>query len=67
MSRQACETTEVKTKFGKMFVHVEHDPDGAATGVQISTKQKAEDTDIDVIIRKLGDVVDASIKRLRKR
>lgn len=66
MNRHSCDTTEVQTKFGKMFTHVEHEPDGTITGVSISTKQKSEDTDVDVIIRALAEAIDKSIKHLRE-
>ena len=53
--RTQVTTERVKTAFGSMYVHLHIDDSGHPVGLAISTPGKADNTQLDDVIRQLAD------------
>ena len=54
MARTITSTEKVPTKFGAFYTHVEYTIDGDIVGVWVSTSQRHESTDIEMLAQSLA-------------
>ena len=62
MSRAKLLTQKVKTDYGSMYVHAELGQDGRVVGVSFSTPGKILDSELDNVIRLMGEETDKLIR-----
>ena len=60
--RTQAMTERVETVFGSMYVHIHADDSGRPVGLAISTPGKADNTQLDDVIRQLADAADGMLK-----
>ena len=62
MTRRRLLTQKVKTKFSTMYVHVSHDGKGRVLGLSFSTPGKILDSQLDDVIRQMGEAANSLIR-----
>ena len=60
--RHQATTQKVETPFGAMYVHLATDATGRPAGIVISTPGKADNTQLDEVIRRLAEAADGLIR-----
>ena len=62
MTRRRCMTEKVPTKFGSCYAHLSIDARGRPCGLSFSAPGKADNTELDTVIRLLGEAADRLIQ-----
>ena len=62
MTRRRLLTQRVKTKYGSWYAHVSHDGKGRVLGLSFSTPGKILDSQLDDVIRQMGDAANSLIR-----
>ena len=60
--RTQAMTERVETAFGSMYVHIHADDSGRPIGLAISTPGKADNTQLDDVIRQLAATANGMLK-----
>ncbi len=62
MSRTVTLTQKIPTKFGSLYAHVDLDRDRRVVAVTFSTPGKFDNTELDDVIKQLGEAVTDLLK-----
>lgn len=60
--RTATTTQKIETAFGSMYVHLERDSTGRPVGISFSTPGKCDNTQLDGIIKQLGEAANSLLE-----